>query len=208
MKPSEHHDEGGLRLPRRISPFGSLVAAALVSLLGTSTAAAALFLVLEPSSGRPGTEVTGQTGGNGAFVESVEPLPTYLVARSTAGAVTEPDDSRLVEIGKLIVDAAGDGRITFDVPEVDPGKYSVMVFCPSCAPYSAGRTMLWVADFEVTSASPSTDTRAPGTPPVATLIGRALLAVAITFAALLLAPRWSKRPLHRAQSVSRRGRDE
>jgi hypothetical protein len=78
-------------------------------------------------------------------------------------------------------------RITFDVPEVGAGQYSVMVFCASCASYSAGRTMLWVA-VEVTSVSPSTDTRAPATPPLATLLGVTLLAAAITSAALRLTP--------------------
>lgn len=89
-----------------------------------------------------------------------------------------------VEVGRLVVDAAGDGRITFVVPDVEPGDYSVMVFCLSCAAFSAGRTMLSMADFEVTAASPSTDT----VPPAASLrlvpVGVLLVALAAALAVL------------------------
>lgn len=58
----------------------------------------------------------------------------------------------------------GSGRISFVVPKLEPGDYVLMVFCPSCAPTSAGTTMLEVADFTVTPSPPTTDTL-PSTPP-------------------------------------------
>jgi hypothetical protein len=72
--------------------------------------------------------------------------------------VATPDDPHLVQIGELVVDASGNGRISFHVPVVKPGNYVLMVFCPSCAATSAGRSMLAVAEFRVTPAPPSTDT--------------------------------------------------
>jgi len=132
--------------------------AGLASLFVPETATAALVVTLEPASGPPGIEVRGRTVGQAAFSAQVDPLPTSLVERTSAGAVKTPADPRLVEIGVLVVDPDGNGRITFRVPTLDPGDYAVMVFCEPCAPTSAGRTMLPVAGFRVTSQSPSTDT--------------------------------------------------
>jgi len=147
-----------LSVGRNLSLAGALAAAVLLSLLAVGSASAALFIVLEPTSGPPGTEVAGRTGGEGAFSTQVDPLPTYLVAKAAADSVSSPDDPGLIAVGELIVDAAGNGRISFRVPQVEPGDYVVIVFCPSCAPFSAGRTMAPVADFQVTSSPPATDT--------------------------------------------------
>lgn len=143
---------------RYLSLPGVLATVVVLSLLAVGPASAALFVVLEPTSGPPGTQVTGRTGGEGAFSTQVDPLPTYLVAKGAADSATSPDDPGLIAIGELVVDAAGNGRISFSVPQVEPGDYVVIVFCPSCAPFSAGRTMAPVADFRVTSSLPATDT--------------------------------------------------
>jgi len=119
---------------------------------------ASLVLILDSTSAPAGARVTGRTGGEGAFASQVDPLTTYLVASAVADQVTTPDDARLVEIGRLVVDAGGNGQIAFVVPRLDPGPYAVMVHCPSCAVTSSGRTMLPVADFRVTASVPSTDT--------------------------------------------------
>jgi hypothetical protein len=132
---------------------GSLQGQTLSFVINVVVQSPSLFLLLKPASAPSGTEVDGRTAGSGAFTAGVEPLRAFLLA-GTADAVTSPDDARLVEIGRLVVDAAGDGRISFRVPELEPSSYGVMVFCPSCAPTNAGRAMLWVANFEVTSASP------------------------------------------------------
>src|SRR5947207_1390525 len=138
--------------------LGALSLAGLALLLSAGAAIAALFLVLDHDSGPPGTRVAGQTGGAGAFDTQVDPLPTYLVSNDAANEVTSSNDSHLIKIGRLVVDSARNGRITFIVPEVDPGSYVVMVECPSCAQFSAGRTMLPVADFRVTASPPATST--------------------------------------------------
>jgi hypothetical protein len=143
---------------RGVSLPGALVTAALLALAAAVPAVAALFVNLDPTSGPPGTEVTGRTGGEGAIAAQVDPLPAFLVVAATADSVTSPDDPNLIEIGELVVDAAGNGRISFRVPQIEPGDYVVMVFCPDCAPFSAGRTMAPVADFRVTPLPPATDT--------------------------------------------------
>jgi hypothetical protein len=140
---------------RKVSRAAALAGLALF--LASGTAVASLVLVLDRDSGPPGTRVTGRTGGNGAFATTVDPVATYLVERPAADHVTSPNDTHLIRIGRLIVDAARNGRITFIVPRVDPGSYVVMVRCRSCAQFSAGRTMIPVASFRVTSPLPATD---------------------------------------------------
>lgn len=169
----------------RVLGASSLAGLALLSAAGI--AIAALFLVLDRDSGPPGTRVAGRTGGNGAFATQVDPLSTYLVSQAAANQVTSPNDPRLIKIGRLVVDAARNGRITFVVPQIDPGRYVVMVECPSCAQFSAGRTMLSVADFRVTASPPATDTEpyrpVQGDGPWA-VIGAGVLGVAAVLVAL------------------------
>jgi len=102
-----------LTVTRNRSIPGALAAAVLLSLLVVGSASGALFVILEPTSGPPGTEVTGRTGGDGAFASQVDPLPTYLVAKAAADSVTSPEDPGLIPIGELIVDEGGNGRISF-----------------------------------------------------------------------------------------------
>ncbi len=173
-------------ISHRLALSGALTAAALVSHLATVPAAASLYLILDPLSGPPATEVTGRTGGEGAFSTQVDPLQAYLVAAATADAVTSPDDPHLVRIGELVVDAAGNGRISFRVPHIEPGDYVVVAFCPSCSPSSAGRTMVPLADFQVTPSPPATDTVpvAPDEWSSLGLAGGALLLAGVLLAAL------------------------
>jgi hypothetical protein len=127
-------------------------------------ASAALVLILAPASGPPGTVVLGHTAGQGAFPTAVDPLLTYLVRAAAADGIVDARDPRLIEVGKLVVDRAGNGHIRFVVPAVDAGPYVVMVHCPSCALYSRGRTILPVADFEVIQALPRTDVPSQSSP--------------------------------------------
>jgi hypothetical protein len=163
----------------------ALVTGALLAFVLVWPVAAALFLILEPTSGPPGSEVTGRTGGEGAFSTPVLPLSTYLVAETAAASVSNPADPRLVPIGELVVDAAGNGAIVFHVPPVEPGGYVVMVFCPSCADFSGGQAMAPLADFRVTSPPPATDTAAgdqAGTVWVAALAALLLASVLLSAA--------------------------
>lgn len=128
-----------------------------VALLTAGTVSAALFLILAPGSGPPGVEVTGRTGGQGAFASAiVGPLQTYLVDEANADDVTSPDDPALVDVGQLMIDTSGNGSIRFVVPNLAPGGYVVMVNCPLCAEFNAGRVMLGLASFEVTPKAPDT----------------------------------------------------
>lgn len=175
---------------RQISPRSLVaagVAASLVWLVTVGSVQAALFLILDPVSGPPGSRVSGQTGGEGASSSQVDPLTSYLVASASAGLVTSPDDARLIEIGQLVFDPAGNGRITFVVPRIDPGSYVVIVHCPPCAPFSSGSVMAVVADFQVTPSPPNTDT-APEAPalrgPDPAVLGTLLIATALAVLAL------------------------
>ena len=180
------------RLGGRASSVIALIVASVLSLLAAGSVSASLFVILEPAAGPPGTDVSGQTGGERAFTSQLDPLPAYLVAAGAADAVATPDDPHLVQIGELVVDASGNGRISFHVPVVEPGNYVLMVFCPSCAATSAGRSMLGVAEFRVTTAPPHTDTlrSAELARPVLVDWGAIVLSAAITLA--LLRRRWAR----------------
>jgi hypothetical protein len=153
----------------------------ILSLLLTSVASASLFLVLTESRGPAGTVVRGHTGGNHAFAQQVPPLPTSFVDQATAESVVSPDDVRLIRVGELVVDAAGNGTITFVVPSLPPGPYALMVYCPSCAQYSVppGQMMARVADFTITPDPPNTAI-ARREVSLATIVGAILLAGALS----------------------------
>lgn len=189
LRSTASHGQDGV-VTRRISPRSGVVAGTVAGLLWLVTVGsvqAALFLILDPLSGPPGSHVSGRTGGEGAFSSQVDPLTSYLVASASAGLVTSPDDTRLIEIGQLVVDPAGNGRLTFVVPRIDPGGYVVVVHCPSCAPFSSGSVMAVVADFQVTRSPPNTDT-APEAPalrgPDPAVLGAVLFATALAVLAL------------------------
>lgn len=142
-----------------------------------------------------GTVVRGDTAGNHAFAQQVSPLPTYFVDQTAADSVIGTDDTRLVVVGQLVVDALGNGTITFVVPSLPPGPYSLMVYCPSCAQYSVppGRVMAAVADFTIIPGSPNTATRPPESP--LSPILRVVLGVAILIGSAFSARRiWLRSP--------------
>jgi hypothetical protein len=170
----------------RASLVAAVGAALLVWLLTAGSVIASLAIVLDPTSAPAGARVMGRTGGEGAFSSQVDPLATYLVASAAADQVTSANDTRLVEVGRLVVDSGGNGQIVFVVPGVDPGPYVVMVHCPTCAATSFGRTMLPVADFRVTAAAPSTDTGPsdPPRPPNLGAFGTVLIAAVLGVVAL------------------------
>lgn len=153
--------------------------ALVVSLLFASTASASLWLILSQTSGPSGTVVTGHTGGNGAFLGPVDPLPTFFVSQAIADSVTSPDDPRLVLVGQMRVDANGDGRITFTVPSLPPGSYVLTAYCFPCAKYSipAGRVMATVALFRITAGPPNTALAQPHS--LITVLGVILLVGAV-----------------------------
>jgi hypothetical protein len=110
--------------------------ALLAVLLLPSQASAALFLLFDPPSGPPGTDVRARTAGEQAFaaLPAAADFPTIFVK---AGG-------RSVTLGRLQIDAGGTGTITFMVPEISAGTYTVlaklneqhrqalMEKCPTC----------------------------------------------------------------------------
>jgi hypothetical protein len=169
-------------MSRVLPTFAAIIAGVSLLLLIVPVVSASLFLVLTESSGPAGNVVQGRTAGNGAFTGQVAPLDTYFVKQAVADNVASANDSRLVTVGQLVVDAQGNGTITFVVPNLFPGAYSLMVNCPSCAQFSIppGQVMAWVADFTITPAL-NTATRAPRSSLLA-LLGVALgVAVLVGF---------------------------
>lgn len=148
-----------------------------VALLHADPALAALFLIFDHTSGSPGTLVGVQTGGNGGCRLCPSSTHAYWVAASLAGDVSDPRDPRLVAAGHLDVDAAGNGKGTITVPSVPNGPYVVMVYCPACAPHSAGRSLLPVGPDPPFVVSGSTVTASSTRAPVARAGSRAGAAI-------------------------------
>lgn len=186
-----------LRFTTRRARRGTVVVAlAMLSLfLTTGVARAALYLVLDRVTAPPGALVTGRTGGEGALRDGLAaPLSVFLLPESDSGRVTEPDDPRLLELGHLAVDARGNGTLSFVVPEVASGPYTLMLHCAVCAEFSAGRILLPVAQLTVTPVPPPTDaepaTAGPASDKPLVVIGAVLLGA---LAGLIVARRIARR---------------
>jgi hypothetical protein len=68
------------------------------------------------------------------------PVRLYLVQNDAAAKVRSRFDPRLNFIGSVVPDKNGRGLLTFSVPPLDPGTYTIAYWCPGCAAYSRGRT--------------------------------------------------------------------
>jgi len=177
-----------------MTPWGrtkvAVVLSAVAVWLSAAPVSASFWIVLDRTSGPSGTVVHGRTLGSGSVtLATSRSLPLFLVDQSLASQIDQPTDERLIRLGELVVDADGDGTTTFTVPDVSPGHYDVLVHCEPCAPSSAGATMLFGADLEVSLTPPATDTV-----PVSTLGGWPLVALVFTVASLVLLRRVPKRP--------------
>jgi len=137
----------------------TLVLVLLLVALSAPPARAALFMEFDPPRGRPGTVVKGRTAGDGAL--AVGPGRAFPV-------VLDPFATKdRIPIGHVIVDERGNGTLRFEVPDVPGGKYTVLMSCMPCAPYSAGRTEVPIGDFRILGLPapgrpPSDETRVPG----------------------------------------------
>src|SRR5439155_25768582 len=109
-------------------------AAWAIVVIAASEAGAALWLVLKPAGGPPGTAVVGRTGGEGAL-SALAPtdLPVFLGSSpgyEAVGRSTDPAGlaaAGLVRVGTLRADADGNGTTSFRIPSVEPGTYTVVV---------------------------------------------------------------------------------
>ena len=114
----------------------------LVLVATASPAHASLWIEFEPPRGAPGTLVEGHTMGDGAFQSGeARTMPAFIYP--TVGG-----DNR-VPIGHVRIGPHGNGTLTFQVPDVPPGKYSILVICEECAPYSADMTEILVGELRV-----------------------------------------------------------
>ncbi len=120
------------------------MAAGLLAGLLAAAANAALWLEFSTTRAAPGTVVTATTIGSGAFADiprGSPPVRVFLIRADHAG-VTSPDDERLIPLGRLRVDAEGNGELQFTVPDVPPGDYTTLTHCAPCASFSGGRELL------------------------------------------------------------------
>jgi hypothetical protein len=124
----------------------TLVLVVLFVALLAPPARGALFMEFDPPRGRPGTIVTGRTAGEGALTGGTgRRFLVYLDSLETKD---------WIPIGHVAVDKRGNGTLEFEVPDVPGGKYTVLMSCPPCAPYSAGRTEVPIGDFTVIGPPP------------------------------------------------------
>lgn len=140
--------DAGIRSPARRSPVFVRLAVAAALLVATADAASAsLFLIFDRTSGSPGTVVHVRTGGDRACVVCPRHMPLYFAAASISDGIRSPDDSRLLQVGRLTVDDHGNGSGVITVPDVRSGRYMVMTHCMPCATSSAGRVILPLGPF-------------------------------------------------------------
>jgi hypothetical protein len=159
-----------------------VVLSAVAVWLSPASVSAAFWIVLDRTSGPSGTVVHGRTLGSGSVtLAPSRSLPIFLIKQDLASQIDDPADERLIRLGELVVDANGDGTTTFRIPNVAPDEYDVLVHCEPCAPSSAGATMLYGADLEVSVTPPATDTG-----PATTYGAWPPLLVLVTIATLVL----------------------
>ena len=138
----------------------TLAVAATIPLVISPAVDASLFLRFRPTEGQPGTEVVGRTAGRGAFTgQEGKAFGLYLQHGDGKGL---EDGSILVD--RLVVTKKGDGVTRFVIPNVPSGRYSLVLDCPPCRPFSAGRRFLEVGNLRVLAGPTSTVSEAPRVP--------------------------------------------
>ena len=87
---------------------------------------------------------TGGTPENFAASRRVKPfqrpMRLYLVRNELAAQVHSRLDRRLTFVGSIVPDKNLRGLLTFSVPPLDAGTYTLAYWCPACATYSRGET--------------------------------------------------------------------
>lgn len=126
---------------RRIALLGVAVAA----LATPANAGATDFFLFDRSSAAANDRVTVRTGSTPrdfALSERVKPfrlsIRLYLVRNELAPQVRSRFDSRLHFVGSIVSDRNGRGLLTFSVPPLDAGTYTIAYWC--CAHIRHRRT--------------------------------------------------------------------
>lgn len=125
----------------------ALTALAFIALAAPANARASLFFLFDEQSASPNDRVTVRAGATPRgfdLSQRVKPLQRavrlYLVRPDVAAAVHARTDRRLHYVGSLAPDKNGRGSVTFSLPPLDSGSYTLAYWCPGCATYSRGRT--------------------------------------------------------------------
>jgi hypothetical protein len=114
-------------------PMVALALAVFTALVGVGTARTATFFLLHPNTASPGERVTVRTPGTpmgfrpGSEARGVgrAHIQLYLVKNAIAEGIASPRDQRLIPIGVIEIDRNSHGSLTFVVPEIDGGTYTV-----------------------------------------------------------------------------------
>jgi hypothetical protein len=80
-------------------------------------------------------------------------IPVFLAAGHFPSRVASIEDLEqaqgVVHVGELRSDATKNGRLEFETPSLQPGRYELVAYCPACAASSAGRNVLFLAPFRI-----------------------------------------------------------
>lgn len=124
-----------------------LLVVALVALAAPANAGAALFYLFDRPTTLPNDRMTVRAGGTPkTFIlrQRVKPFQRpvrlYLLREEDVAQVHSRFDARLIFIGSIVPDKNGRALLTFSVPPLDAGTYTIAYWCPACARYSRGRT--------------------------------------------------------------------
>ena len=98
--------------------------AALLALALAAPAGAAEFFLFDPNLASPGDRVTVSSGTAGSETSPVA-LTLYLVRNDVADDVATVGDPRLVRLGVIRIGRRGNGSLSFVVPPLAKGAYTV-----------------------------------------------------------------------------------
>ena len=125
----------------------ALTALLVATLSAPANASAATFFLFDRSDADPNDRVTVRIGGTPkSFTPSrrvkpfQRPMRLYLVRNDVAAQVHSRLDRRLTFVGSIVPDKNFRGLLTFSVPPLDAGTYTLAYWCPACATYSRGET--------------------------------------------------------------------
>jgi hypothetical protein len=125
----------------------SLLAVVLAALAVPANAHASLAFLFDQSTAAPNDRMTLRALGTPRNFDQrrrlkpfQRPVRVYLVRSELAKKVRTRFDPRLSYIGSEVLGKLGRGLVTFSVPPLDPGEYTIAYWCPGCAQYSRRRT--------------------------------------------------------------------
>jgi hypothetical protein len=124
-----------------------ILIAAVVVVATPASSSAAFFFLLDDTSAAPNERVTVRTGSTPPNLSAKHlakpfgrPIRLYVLKTDSAAAVRSRFDSRVHFVGSLVPDRRQRGILTFSVPPLDAGTYTLAFWCPACAPYSRARS--------------------------------------------------------------------